>query len=311
MAGIIDGMAELYMGKLENKNIHIQLVEFKILQSVFNKLTSAWRRMNEDIFNTHPHDTLISLLDLIKEFLSKSIISDLNGNDLINLMFYHADKIATHMLKMLDEKETEKLKPYVYNYGHTGNRKSRFTQNKYVSNTVKTHLDKMVGSNSFELDIGVELDKNNNVCSWIKADMVNFNIKYETNDGKIKNYKPDFIIHLTNGVNLILEGKGEERQNVKYKTKATKEWVKSINDANKYGVWEYKIVWKDESNNRWLLELQHILSDSYKIRHVCIKCNRKETDAKTTSDLFKVTNDDGILKYDKVCKNCRSKSGFT
>lgn len=307
MKGIIDGMAEFYLSSLENKDIHQQRVEFKILHSIFNKLIPEWKRMNEDISNTHPHDALISLLDLIKEFLSTSIISDLKGNDLTNLMLYNADNIATHMLKILDEKETENFKPYVYDYGNTGNRKSRFTQSKYVSNTVKTHLDKMVGHNPFELDIGSELDKNKNVISWIKADMVNFNIKYEDIDGRVKNYRPDFIIHLNDGINLILEGKGEDRPDVKYKIKSTKEWIKAINSTNKYGVWVYKTVWKDEFGNRWLQELRHILSNSYKVNHVCIKCNKKETASKDAANLFKINNDDGILKYDQVCKPCRLK----
>ena len=305
---LIDGIAGLSGGSIKNKNIHVQQVEFKILHSMFNKLAPKWKQMNEDMSNIHPHDTIVDLLDLIKKFLQTSIISDFKGNDLFNTLFYQHDKIASHLLRMLDEnpRMDEKFKADI-TYGYTDTRKSRFTQSKYVSDTVKTHLDKMVGHNQFELDIGAELDDNKNVLSWIKADMVNFNIKYEDADGKIRNYRPDFIVHLNNGVNLILEGKGEERPDVKYKTKATKEWIKAVNDSSN-GQWSYKIVWKDEISDRWLYELRDVLANSYKVTHVCRKCNKKETDAKNAANLFKVFNDDGILRYDQVCKTCRLKS---
>ena len=307
MKFLIDGMSEWEGGFIKNVDIHIQQVEFKILHYMFEKLKDDWDSMNEDMSNIHPHDALIDLLDLIKKFLKTSVISDYDGQDLTNMMFYQYDNIGDHMLKMLDEPHAEeKLKAEINFYGNTGSRKSRFTQSKFIQDTEKTHLDKMIGHNQFELDIGKELDKSVNVISWIKSDMVNFNVKYEDGEGKSRKYKPDFIIHLCNGVNLILEGKGEDREDVKYKTKAIKEYVEAVNEDNNKGIWKYVMVYKNEIGTKWLGELRRVLADTYKINHKCVECGMKETDAKTASEKFGIYSDDGILKYSNVCNAKRS-----
>jgi type III restriction enzyme len=45
----------------------------------------------------------------------------------------------------------------------------------------------------------------------------------------VKKYRPDFLIRLSNGVNLVLEVKGQDTQENRSKRQFLDEWVKAVN----------------------------------------------------------------------------------
>ena len=306
MAVIIDGRARLVAGELVSTGTHIQEVEFAILQSMFrNGLYEIWETRVNDIANSAPYKDVIGVLDMISEFLKTCIMSNLEGTNFTKSLFYQHDKIANHLLKRLSENKTSVLEPVISGYGSTGTRKSWFTKSMNTSDTKKTHLNKMIGSNKFELNIGSILDKNKNVLSWIKSDMVNFHIMYHNDETDTDHYyRPDFIVHLSDGVQLILEGKGEERPDVKYKNRAVKEWVSAMNNCREYGVWAFDTVYKKDGTVQWKTYLYDILKKDYPVECVCYNCNGAENGAKKASETFGVRNDDGILRYNNVCDKC-------
>jgi len=65
---------------------------------------------------------------------------------------------------------------------------------------------------------------------------------------------PDFIVRLTNGVNLVLEVKGMINEQQKAKFEATKRWCKAVSNWGKAGRWEFH-VGKDPETVK--LELKH------------------------------------------------------
>ena len=59
-----------------------------------------------------------------------------------------------------------------------------------------------------------------------------------TFDGVIRNYVPDFLIRLDNGITLVLETKGQETRRDIEKRKALAEWVDTINATGDFGKWQ-------------------------------------------------------------------------
>jgi type III restriction enzyme len=58
----------------------------------------------------------------------------------------------------------------------------------------------------------------------------------------VKKYRPDFLIRLSNGVNLVLEVKGQDTQENRSKRQFLDEWVKAVNSHGGFGVWRADVV---------------------------------------------------------------------
>jgi len=87
-----------------------------------------------------------------------------------------------------------------------------------------------------EMSAGAELDRNNNVVSWVKNDHIGFIIQYFYN-GAVHDYYPDFLIKLKNNIMLVLEIKGKDDEQNKIKRKYLKKWVAAVNSDGSYGTW--------------------------------------------------------------------------
>lgn len=58
----------------------------------------------------------------------------------------------------------------------------------------------------------------------------------------MKKYRPDFLIRLRNGVNLVLEVKGQDAQENRSKREFLDEWIKAVNEHGGFGVWASDVV---------------------------------------------------------------------
>jgi type III restriction enzyme len=72
-----------------------------------------------------------------------------------------------------------------------------------------------------------------------------FQVHYDYQDA-IHHYEPDFVVKLANDTMLILEIKGKagelhEPDRVNAKSQAARKWVAAINNAKRYGKWDYDI----------------------------------------------------------------------
>jgi type III restriction enzyme len=55
--------------------------------------------------------------------------------------------------------------------------------------------------------------------------------------GAVRKYRPDFLIRLSNGLQLILEVKGQATDQDKAKRAALAEWVAGVNEHGGFGRW--------------------------------------------------------------------------
>jgi type III restriction enzyme len=93
------------------------------------------------------------------------------------------------------------------------------------------------GSLAFEL----ERDRIKDLVSWVKNDHLGFEIFYLW-QGQTHVYYPDYIIKFKNNRHLILEVKGQTKEQDKTKWQAAKEWVEAVNANGNFGIWEFKVL---------------------------------------------------------------------
>jgi type III restriction enzyme len=55
--------------------------------------------------------------------------------------------------------------------------------------------------------------------------------------GVVRKYRPDFLIRLSSGENLILETKGQETDQDRTKRRFLAEWVRAVNLDGRFGRW--------------------------------------------------------------------------
>ena len=116
----------------------------------------------------------------------------------------------------------------------------------------------------------VGLESSESVKCYVRNDHLGLSIPYE-HQGITHIYKPDFIVRLVNGVNLLLEIKGYERDLERAKYAGAKRWVSAVNnwnraklgDAEQRGPWAFHVC---KNPQRLLHELADILDRTTRTR---------------------------------------------
>ena len=106
----------------------------------------------------------------------------------------------------------------------------------------KSQISHIVTDSGWE-KVGFEFERNRiqGIVSWVKNDHLGFEIYYLW-QGQTKTYFPDFIIKFDDNRYLILEVKGQTKEQDKSKWQAAKEWVAAVNADGKFGKWEFKVL---------------------------------------------------------------------
>jgi len=106
----------------------------------------------------------------------------------------------------------------------------------------KSQISHIVTDSRWE-GIGFEFERNRipGLVAWAKNDHLGFEIFYLWN-GQVHTYYPDFIIKFKDDRHLILEVKGQKKEQDNAKWQATKEWVKAVNALSVFGSWEFKVL---------------------------------------------------------------------
>jgi type III restriction enzyme len=86
-----------------------------------------------------------------------------------------------------------------------------------------------------------ERDRIQGIEAWVKNDHLGFEIYYLW-QGQTKTYFPDFIIKFASNRYILLEVKGQTKEQDKAKWQAAKEWISAVNNDGNFGVWEFKVL---------------------------------------------------------------------
>jgi type III restriction enzyme len=101
----------------------------------------------------------------------------------------------------------------------------------------RSHINLCVADSPWEAQAAYELDHNKSVTAWAKNDHLGFEIAYIFG-GVFHKYRPDFLIRLADGSNLIVEMKGQNTDQDETKRRYLDEWVKAVNAHGGFGKWQ-------------------------------------------------------------------------
>ena len=118
------------------------------------------------------------------------------------------------------------------------------TRPVYATDPQKCHISHVVAdTESWEQKMAQTLEEMDGVVSYVKNHNLGFYIPYTIN-GEEKNYIPDFIVHINDGgddlLNLIVEVSGEQRKDKAAKVATARSlWIPAINNYGGFGRWAF------------------------------------------------------------------------
>ena len=149
----------------------------------------------------------------------------------------YVNQIRERTIAALRSKEQASLIPVLNEYEPIGSTDCDFQTVKPCEATQKSHISHVVCDSKLEAGIAAVLERNSLVVAYAKNDRLFFDIPYRYLGASCR-YRPDFIVRLANGVNLLIEGKGRKTEKDDAKLTATQRWLAAVNNWGELGRWE-------------------------------------------------------------------------
>jgi type III restriction enzyme len=232
-------ISEIDLEELGHK-FRIQKIIFEAARDVYDQMKSTWRG--------NPDYLIAQLIRLVERFIASDRIDispalfnqdDLRRRIIITL---NMNKVVQHIRDAIQLNNTLSLTP-IFDDEHpirsTGDMRPWFTS-RPCAHTNRSHINQCVFDSTWEASEAFNLDRDNNIDSWVKNDHLGFEILYIFN-GVVRKYRPDFLIHLKNNRMLVMEVKGQETQESKVKHQYLADWVKAVNAHGGFGEWAWDV----------------------------------------------------------------------
>jgi type III restriction enzyme len=107
---------------------------------------------------------------------------------------------------------------------------------------VKSHLSHAVCDSGLERKMCAVLDAPGLVDAWVKNHKLFLEIPY-LYFGSTYRYRPDFVVRLSNGLIVLLEGKGDADEKDDAKATAARRWIEAVNTWGGLGTWVHAICY--------------------------------------------------------------------
>ena len=107
---------------------------------------------------------------------------------------------------------------------------------------VKTAFNLVACDNEFETEFAAFLDRCSDTVAYAKNNLfTHFSLDYQSSEGNIRYYYPDFIVRLVSGQTWLIETKGVEDVEVERKDARAKRWCKDVTSLTG-AAWSYAKV---------------------------------------------------------------------
>jgi len=223
------------------KRFRMQRIVFEAARDVYDQVRPTWKGNREVL--------LAQLIRLVEKFIASDRITItptiFNQDDLRRriMLTVNMTKIVQHIFERI-RFENVQARSLVFDREkptrRTGDMRSWYT-GRPCELTQKSHINFCVYDSTWEATEAYELDRAREVEAWVKNDHLGFEILYIW-QGVVKKYRPDFLIRLVNGVNLVVEVKGQDTQENRSKRQFLDEWVKAVNEHGGFGLWKADVV---------------------------------------------------------------------
>lgn len=228
-------------------SIHPQTIEFEITREIVRALTEAAHPGKERLRRESRSALFPQVLRIVQCYIRERV--DFNGLHPceVGLQTY-AQRIIGLLIAAItpdDSQGEAALLPRLNRYKPIDStERVRFKTVKPVQITGASHLNFVAcDTNSWEQAATFQLEKlakEGLVFCYARNDRLEFNIPYEFY-GNPQVYEPDFIVRLTNSVNVVLEIKGKPHEDTDVKHQAAKRWVAAVNHWGRLGEWDFLV----------------------------------------------------------------------
>jgi len=240
----IDHLTPIDLQELAEK-YRIQKIIFETARDIFDNMTHEWKGSREELIG--------QLINIVEKVINSDVIQIspplFNSDDMRRrlIITLSMTKIVNHIYRFIRQNNSTKIIPVFDNerpIRSTADMRTWYTS-KPCDKTIKSHINFCVFDSTWESSAAYNLDKNTNVYSWVKNDHLGFEIPYMF-QGVIHKYIPDYIIKLQNGLNLIIEVKGQETQQDKVKGDYLNDWCTAINNHGGFGIWKWDVAYNPD-----------------------------------------------------------------
>ena len=217
---------------------HFQTIKFDIARQILAKLPiDQWER-KPVLSRKHLFPQIYRLIDayILQKFKSGYVDPRELGNvkyknQIINLFL---DAIQPNT-----EAGEVPLLPIINSNKPIGSSKDvDFSTTKDCHPTEKSHVNFVAVDSTWEASAAFRFERSAHVKSYVRNDGLWFTIPYHF-AGASRDYVPDFIVDMTNGIHLIVEIKGQETMQDQAKYQAARRWTQAVNHSQKFGTWDF------------------------------------------------------------------------
>ncbi len=227
---------------------HLQEVEFEITRQIVAALVGD---DSQAPVKGGPKNRLMArhllfpqALRIVKRFTASKV--DFRGQNPCELgLEKYVRRIKERLLDAIepdDERGESPIVPLLNPYKPIGStRDVDFITRRHVHSAVRSHINAVVLDSKWEQTAAFFLEQQQEyVHCYARNERPFLLIPYEF-EGVQHHYEPDYLVRLTTGTTLILEVKGEEREQDRAKHQAAQRWISAVNNWGRLGYWEFAI----------------------------------------------------------------------
>ena len=244
------------------ESTHIQAIKFEIARQVVDVLTGFRTAdlIDQDkipSISSSRHLLFPQVFKLVDEFVATKV--EFNGAHECELGMrryaMHTAERLIYAIEPNDDVGEPPLIPILNRYKPCGSTTEvDFKTVQPVHSTSKSHLNQVVlDTKTWESAAAFRLEESPVVKSYAKNDRLGLHIGYEY-DGVSRYYEPDFLVRLTNDVNLVLEIKGYQSDEDSAKHEAAHRWVRALNNWGRMGQWQFEVCHEPQMLGEMLRE---------------------------------------------------------
>lgn len=296
-----------HMIKIKTRRIQTDI--FRAAKAAYEELGKKFIENNKEICADGSATYLAQLIRAISSFImsGKITISGVSEDERWQIIRSNLAVLSTHVAQYFQRKNVESKYLELDKYSRilsTADMDERYTRKNTQGDLKKCHMNVAIWDSKLEKSVFQDFEINDHVTSWVKNDRyLGFRIEY-LYAGKPKNYIPDFLVRLDNGITLVLETKGRKESEFNAKKMALEEWVEVVNNDGRYGPWACHVGFD-------LPQIRDIVNEyaSKQIKaNISTKCPicRQRSESEQISVKFGFCNNGGISKPEMLCIQCRN-----
>jgi type III restriction enzyme len=237
------------MAQVERIDLEQIPEEFRQQRIVFKAARKAFDAM-QGRFSGGREYLVFQLIRLVEQFLESDRINipSLFHQDPVRkriLLALNMDLIVQHLLRGVEQQNMTKLEPVFDEENPIGS--TRYMRTWYTTKvadpTQRSQISHIVVDSAWEKYAADIFETSPLVRAYARNERIGFQVFYLFG-GSRRRYLPDFIVRLANGVNLVLEIKGQDSEQDRAKRDALVQWVAAVNAKGGFGRWAFDVAFQ-------------------------------------------------------------------